>query len=278
VLRADDLNIPFSAGISSNLQFDEVASTAPFTCKIVGPTSLPALALDAIVTPLDGWDSVENPNQGIVGTLREQDPPFRIRRRQAVANPGTNQRDAIEAGIANLTGVIQVKVLENKTKVVDVNGQEPNSIWAIVLGGDPTDIAQILYDRVSGGIPTVGAQTVNIASPITGQQFAQHFDRPVEIPAYIKVTLTKDLRYPGDGDDQIKKALVAYGDANLGIGAEMDWSRLYTPINSIPGHKIADGSLKIGLAPSPSGTADLTCTVSQRLRIALERIDIQETP
>ncbi|MNG12202.1 hypothetical protein D3C84_957990 [compost metagenome] len=61
---------------------------------------------------------------------------------------------------------------------------------------------------------------------------------------------------PGDAADQIKAAIISYADSNIGVGKDVIFSRMYTPINTVPGHQI--NSLFIGTTPSPVGTSNIT--------------------
>ena len=70
---------------------------------------------------------------------------------------------------------------------------------------------------------------------------------------------TTDSSYPADGDNKIKAALVAHFNS-LRVGEGVVYSRLYTPINTVPGHQI--NSMFIGTTPSPVGTANVVVPFS----------------
>lgn len=57
--------------------------------------------------------------------------------------------------------------------------------------------------------------------------------------------LTTDTNYPQNGDDLIRNNLVSYFSSTFGIGDDVTYSRLYTPINSVPGHAV--NSLEVSL-------------------------------
>jgi uncharacterized phage protein gp47/JayE len=67
--------------------------------------------------------------------------------------------------------------------------------------------------------------------------------------------ITTNSEFPQDGEQAIKDAIAAYMEAQFGIGEDVVYSRLYTPINSIPGHQV--NSLTIGTSPSPVGVSNI---------------------
>lgn len=275
VLTADALDTPFIASLSDNLEFTELASPGDFAAQETGPLSLPAGTLDAIVTPVAGWTSITNIEAGLTGRDIESDVALRLRRRKTIGYTATTTLDAIQARLLDLESVLNAIVVENNTDATDGNGVPAHTIWAIVLGGDPADIGQVLYERHAAGIGTHGDQDVVITAE-SGQEFTLHFDRPTEVPVYIDITLEKGSDYPVDGDDLIKAALAAYGLASVSIGDSLVYSRLYTPINAVAGHEVTD--LRIGTSPSPTGTATIAAALNELLRLDPDNITIAEAP
>jgi uncharacterized phage protein gp47/JayE len=96
--------------------------------------------------------------------------------------------------------------------------------------------------------------------------------------------------FPGDGIDRIKQAIVDYaigGAAALGIddgfsqtgfppGEAVIVSRLYTPINYIPGHRVT--ALTLGTSPSPVGTVDIPMVWNEYGSFTVGAIDITVVP
>jgi uncharacterized phage protein gp47/JayE len=232
------------------------------TAVNAGPTSAVAGTLTQIDSPIYGWESVTNPSAAVEGNDEETDTELRVRRQVAAERTGLNNVPAIYTAIANVDSVEQVTVYQNIGTTTDANGVPPQHIWAIVLGGADQDIAGAIFGTVAAGIGMTGDTPVSYADPITGDTYTVTFERPDDVPVYITVEVTTDDDYPADGDTQIEDALIAYFEANQGIGDDVEYSRLYTPINSVDGHYVT--ALKIGFAPSPTGTTNLSIDADER--------------
>lgn len=271
-ILADDPTVVYVIAITANLTLNELASLARFEADVAGPLVLPTNSLTEIVTPVVGWTAVDNLVPGDTGIPIESDSDFRLRRRRSVARAAVATVDALFARLGDLTGVTKVFVDQNNGSAPDVNGTEPQHIWAVVKGGDPAEIGSVIFQTIAGGIGTRGAQTETITSQ-SGQQYLINFDRPTPVDIFITVTLVKDANYPNDGDQQIKDALVAFGQS-LEIGEAVRWGRLFTPINTVPGHAVT--SLFIDTVAMPSSQADIILAVNEIANIEAANIVIQE--
>jgi hypothetical protein len=69
------------------------------------------------------------------------------------------------------------------------------------------------------------------------------------------MTIVKDGTFPSDGVTLIEDALLTH-ISTLGIGEDVLYSRLYTPINSATGGFYVT-SLTIGTTVAPSGTTNI---------------------
>ena len=240
--------------VSVNLQVQKVRKLAIAVDDVVGPYPQEALAIDTISVPIPGWDSVSNPVAATTGRLTETDEELRERFRNSKFVQSQNILEAIIDALTNVSGVADVAVYENDTDTVDANGVPAHSFLPIVLGGLPSDIAEAIWENKPTGIPSVGDTTVQIADS-QGVLHNISFKQPTQVPVYITMEISDLGSMPGDADAQIKQKLVDYGDANLLISDDVIYSRLYTPINSVGGFAV--NSLKIGTAPSPTGTANI---------------------
>jgi uncharacterized phage protein gp47/JayE len=224
------------------------------TAVNAGPISAAAGTLTQIDTPIYGWESVTNPAGAVEGADEETDTELRVRREAAAERTGLNNVAAIYTAVADIDAVDQVTVYQNTGVATDANGVPPQHVWVVVLGGADQDIAAAMFGTVAAGIGMHGDTPVVYADPISGDNYTITFERPDDLAIYIDVEVTKDADYPVDGDDQIEDAIIAHFEDQT-IGEDVEYSRLYTPINSIPGHYVT--SLKIGTSPSPSGTTNV---------------------
>ncbi|NIV93785.1 hypothetical protein GWN42_13550 [candidate division KSB1 bacterium] len=241
------------------------------TAVNAGPIAAVVDTLTQIDTPVYGWESVTNIVDATEGQNEETDPDLRLRRQRAAEQTGTANVAAIFTEIANIPAVEQVVVIQNATEVTDPDGVPPGHIWAIVLGGADNDIAQAIFEILAAGTGMYGDTTVPYADPITGKTYDVTFERPDDVENWIDVTVVKDDDYPPDGDDQIKQALVDYYD-EFEIGEDVEYTRLYTPINSVPGHYVSD--LKLDTTFPPTGTGNLAIQTNERAVISLPNIRV----
>jgi uncharacterized phage protein gp47/JayE len=244
---------------------DALLVLAPSATNTVAATAVDSGVVEAtsgtltqIDTPVYGWESVTNPADATVGQAEESDAALRIRRALVAEGSGQASVEAIFRAVSEVEGVSDTIVFENVTPATDADGVPPHSIWVVVDAlagaGVDADIAEAIFNSKCAGIGTYGTTTISVLSEY-GYSYDIKFSRATETNVYIDVVLDTDDDYPSDGDTQIEDALIAYFEANQGISDEVVYSRLYTPINSVPGHSVT--SLTIGFTASPVGTADL---------------------
>lgn len=239
---------------SNNLGITKVQKIGEVKSSVSGPVGSEVNTLTNILTPQLGWDSVTNPLPASEGRDVETDEELRVRFRDTKFERASSTVDAVYSGLNDVEGVQQVVVYENDTDVTDAKGIPSHSFMPIVLGGLSSEIGQSIWENKPMGIRSFGDTTVVIYDT---QGFAHNiqFKRPEPVPIYITISLTKDSTYPGNGDDLIRSNLISYFQDNIGIGDDVIYSRLYTPINSVPGHYV--NSLRIGTAPSPTGVVNI---------------------
>lgn len=270
-ISATDGQTAFSLAVSGDLTTASVGSPAQFQAVTFGAVSVGIGELNSITTPVSGWSSITNLISGDIGRSVETDTELRERRAASVAATAQATVDALTANISRLTGVDSVLVLENTTNATDADGTPAHTIWATVQGGVDAEIANAIYQRKAAGIGTRGDQNIEVTGT-NGQVRTINFDRPADVPIYVEIELEVDAAFPSDGADLIKTALVAYGVSSFIIGGEVQYSRLFTPINSVPGHEVL--ALRIGTAPSPTGTTSVSIPAGSLASLATSNISV----
>lgn len=204
-----------------------------------GPQVINSGTLTIIDTPVAGLNSVTNATDGTPGRNIETDAEYRIRLNDRKSSTDSGTAAGIKEGIlaTNVEGattiVEHVSVYENDQLATDATGRPGKSIEAYVYqtGGatslDST-VAQALFDAKGGGIETYGTVS-ETATDVNGNSRTVKFSRVDEIRVYTKVDITTLSNYPIDGDDQIKAAVVAYGNA-LGVGVDVNFAQLSAAI------------------------------------------------
>lgn len=265
---------PFSVvnfSTSANLGITKIQKLGEVISTVAGPVSSEAGTLTTILTPQLGWDSVTNPLPASEGRSVETDEELRLRFRDTKFERASSTVDAVYSALNVVDGVQQAVVYENDTDVTDSKGIPAHSFMPIVLGGLSSEIGQAIWENKPMGIRSFGDTTVVIYDT---QGFAHNigFKRPDPVPIYITLNVTKDSDFPGNGNDSIRSALIQYFSDNQGIGDDVIYSRLYTPINQIPGFFV--NSMFIGTSPSPTGTSNISIDFDSIATISSVNINI----
>ena len=253
-VRLDDIFQTATFSRSANLGFTKITKLGDLVAQEYGPIEQAPNTITSISTPVLGWDSVTNPVSAVAGRYVETDEELRERFRVSKFERASNILEALYSALINLDTVEQVVIYENDTDVTDANGIPAHSFMPIVLGGISTNIAQSIWENKPIGIRSYGNTSVTIYD---SQGFSHDigFERPNPVSIYIDLDITTNSEFPQDGEQAIKDAIAAYMGAQFGIGEDVVYSRLYTPINSVAGHQV--NSLTIGTSPSPVGTVNI---------------------
>jgi uncharacterized phage protein gp47/JayE len=261
---------------ATNQPAEIIGGTATVSATALNKGPIVALSgtLTELVSQVSGIISVTNANDATLGRLEESDGSLRLRRFRSVALASTSLTDSVLAAIANLEGVINARVYENKTNATDSNGITAHSIAAVVVGGNDTEIAQTILQKMSLG-GTFGSTTVAVEDG-QGNAIDINFSRPTDVDIYIEMDVRKFSSFPDGGDDLIKAAIIDYmennADTRLKIGDDVVYSSLFCPIMSVGGLSVTD--LTIGTTASPTGKVDIPIGFDEIAEFDTSRITI----
>lgn len=260
--------------VSSNLGIVKASNLTYLVAETTGPISEEAGSITNILTPVLNWDSVTNPFNAVAGSNQETDTELRERFRSSKASRASNIIESLYSSLEALDNVEEVVIYENVMDTVDASGIPGHSFMSLVLGGVDSDIAQAIWNNKPAGIRTFGNTSYQVLDS-QGNPHTVNFQRPVQVPIYININLTKFPQYPSNGDALIRQSLIDYFDANFGIGDSVIYSRLYTPINSVQGHQI--NSLTIGTSPNPTQMQNIPISFIQIASLSSANIVISST-
>lgn len=233
----------FSASIAGDIGQTKSAKRVEVSAIEDGALPVPLNTVNVIVTPVLGWDSVNNPVPATVGTAEETDEELRERFRSSKYLRASNTSDALYSSLLELEGVQEIRLYVNDTDLVNSIGLDPHSFLVLILGGSDTEIAQTIWKHTPLGIASKGAQEVVVRTS-QGLEQTVKFDRPVYVPLFAEIDLTTFTDFPAGGEDLIAQALSEYVATSQTIGGKVTYSRLFGPANTVPGHEIV--TLKIG--------------------------------
>lgn len=215
----------------------------PFICTETGEKPIGANTVNSIYQKVQGWDAVNNPNGGTLGTETETREAFEERRKQSLYLNSTGSLSAVKSALLNVEGVSDVFVYENNgdTAIENYRGIaeiKPHSIYTCIQGGTAEDIGEAIYNSKSAGCDTNGSATATYYNSDVDITFTYNYTIPTAIPIYIQVNLGNN---PSNGlKQQIIDALVAnfYGtsddnDPKVTIGDSIYASRFSALITNM---------------------------------------------
>ena len=216
---------------------------------LTGPITGTADDITIIVNPFSGWSGVINLADAVQGRNIATDAELRQLRVLELSGEGSSSQDSIRAALLLVSTVTAATVFVNNTDTVDVNGQPPHSVQAMVLGGADQDVRDCLFANVAAGIATFGT-TTGTSTDSQGVTHEIDFTRPITVPIYIAITLTYDATlYPADGDTEVADAIVTFGDL-FATGKDVTSTGILAQAFTVSG--VLDvQSCYIGTAPSP---------------------------
>lgn len=216
------------------------AGVGTFQAVDAGAIPAPAGSLNTLVSGVLGWETVTNPQAGVIGADQETDIAARIRRRQTLALQGVALPEAITGGLYNTAGVRSLTFRENTTNApVTFEGVTlaAHSVYACVDGGTDDAVALSLFRKKSLGAGWNGGTTVNVTDPYSGQVYPVKFDRPTVRTIWAKITVvTNGASYP-DIPALVRAAMVDYanglieGEAGFVVGGDVSPFELASAVN-----------------------------------------------
>ena len=200
---------------------DEGVVDVEFATEETGAIDIGANTCTTIVTVIPGWDTVNNEVAGVQGRDEESRAEFEARRYASVAANAHGSVAAIYGALANLDGVLDVDVLENRTNVeveewgITIPG---HSVAICIYGGDDTDIAETIYMKLGNGCGTTGGTEVTYFAE-DNTPYTYEILRPTPQSVQVQVTIRMTDSTASTIEADIKAAVVAdfYGnDTNSG--------------------------------------------------------------
>src|SRR5262249_51765144 len=130
-----------------------------------GPIPCPANTLTKIYRAIPGWDTINNPGDGVLGNDVETRAEFEARRKASVAVNARGSLQAVFSNVLEVPDVIDAYATENVTNaVVNVGATNyplaPHSLLVSVEGGDNDEIANAIWLKKDIGCDMNGNTTV----------------------------------------------------------------------------------------------------------------------
>lgn len=220
--------------------------TLPFSCVVLGPTPCPANTVTTIISSISGWDSVNNPTPGAVGSDVESRAAFEYRRKQSVALNAHGSIVAIGAAVFDVEGVIDEYAIENFLDTTVNVGPTAypvvaHSIYVAAVGGAPADIGQAIFSKKNDGSNMNGNTVVTIPDtsyPAPQPTYPYTYNIPTNTPLTFAVQLQASASLPADIIQLVQKAMVASftgqdGSQRARIASTVLAGKYYAPVSAI---------------------------------------------
>lgn len=199
------------------------------TCTAEGAITAAPGTLTNIITPTLGWQSITNTGSATPGQPIELDPALRQRQSASTSLNSETVLDAIEAAVANITGVGRLQPYENDTDAVDANGIPPHSIAIVAEGGDAVEVATAIASKKGPGCGTYGTTTETVIDQ-KGVPNVINFFELTEVPISVVITIKALTGYVSTTGTSLVASVASFL-SGLGIGIDSYLNRLYSPAN-----------------------------------------------
>ncbi len=253
-----------------------IPGTVTAVATETGEYYIAADTVNKIITPVTGWESVNNPEIGQTGVDYESDPALRTRRDRTTAHSGSAFVEAIYAALADLN-LSYLRIRDNDTGA-PIGTQPSGTVFVVVEGGTEDEIARRIYSTKTGGVPTHGTTSVSIYDS-KGYPHEVKFSRPEDATIYVAGTFK---RRPGsnissnDAARQLQTAMMDYINS-LNPGDSVIWSECFKPIMDATNGVQVD-SLFIGTSASPTGIATIELDIDKKAEATTASVIFTETP
>ncbi len=232
----------FACFATEEIEINSCTTNVDLIAKETGAIAVPEKSVTIIQTPIAGWISVSNRVAGLTGRDLETDIELRARRIKSIKFSGSGTVEAMRARLLNITGVTSVKILENVTDAIDVNGLPPKSFEALVLGGADLDVAKMIWLAKPAGIKTYGNTEITILDSEGNNQIV-YFSRSIKVYVFAKVIITKNSDFIPDSIPAIKQNIVNQ-ILKVGLGEPVIYQSLFAGVYAVDG--ITNASITIG--------------------------------
>lgn len=257
----------------------------PFACTVAGPTACPTGTLTKIYQAIPGWNTINNPGNGVPGALVESRADFAYRRQQSVALNGHGSLPSIYAAVFNVANVIDVYAYENTTNAaVNVGSTSfsvaPHSLYIAAVGGASADIAQAIWAKkdtgcdYNGNTSVVVTDTSGYSSPYPS--YTVKYQIPSALPILFAVQITNNPSLPANIITLVKNAIIAAfngadGGQRARIGSTIFASRFYAPVSLTSS---AVSIISILLGPTTATLNSYTVGIDQTPTVVAANISV----
>lgn len=182
-----------------------------------GAITCPVGGLNKVIDAVLGWETVYNDQAAVPGESAQSDVALRLQRQLRLARQGISTVEAQVSGLYEIEGVHSLSFLENishEFATIDGIYMKPHSVWACVYGGKDEDIALSLLKNKTDGAAWNGGISVSVIEANAEIPYTVLFDRPIEVPITVKVTVRQGQSTQAPGS-VVPDAMLQYAAGEL---------------------------------------------------------------
>lgn len=235
---------------------------------VVGPNEV-----TKIITPITGWDGVDNANSGITGVTYETDPQLRARREKSTILINGGPMDGIYEGLIAL-GLEFVTIIENDT-ASDLQGQPSGTFQVVVDGGAESEIAKVISVNKALGMRTFGNTSVTI-NDSKGYPKVINFSRSIPATIFAEIDIKRLKGSSNDAAATVKDVVTKYIDGR-NIGETIYWSEVIGEITNKT-DLISVRRLEMGRSAGAISADDLAVLRNEKPKASSSGIIVNELP
>lgn len=237
-------------------------------------TNVQAHTITEFATPVDGVDTVDNPNPATGGADEETDDSLRQRYLETnVANKGSTI-DGIYTALDGVNGLKDKYVDNNTDEKADGNGTPGHAIQVVVYGGTDQDVVDAIRSAKGAGTQTFGKLS-GVSYDIAGTPETIYFNRATEEPVYFSITVKSNSNWNEDsGTDDVVNALQSYVN-KLRMGQTVYISSVYGALAQVPG--IDSFTVQMGLDKTKLAATDVNLGITQAPVVDSDEVEVTTT-
>lgn len=237
-------------------------------------TNVQAHTITEFATPVDGIDTVDNPQPAVGGADEQTDDSLRQRILETnVANIGSTI-DGIYTALDSVNGIRDKYIDNNTSGVTDANGTPAHALQIVVYGGTDQDIANAVRKAKGAGTQTFGSLSA-VAYDIAGTPETIYFNRATEVPIHFAITVKANSNWNADsGTDDVLNALQNYVNS-LHMGRPVYISAVYGALAQVQG--IDSFVVQMGLDKAKLAATDITLGITQAPVVNADEIEVTTT-
>jgi len=260
--------------------------TSQWQNQATGAIACPAATLTVVYQQINGWDTITNPSDGIIGNVVESRADFEFRRQNSVALNGRGTNQAIYATVFEIDNVLDCYVIDNPSGLTQSGNPlpggtlnpsnyplAPHSIYVAVVGGVDATVAAAIWGKKDDGcdyaaypvgqspVPGMGTVSTVVVSDTTYSypqpQYSVSFIRPVGLPIYFAVQIVNAANLPSGLAALVQTAIINQfqglnGNQRARIGGSIIAAQYYAVVSAI-GTYVTLLGIQVGTTSTPTG-------------------------